>query len=174
MTDWERLLSQQPNRAPFTIAMDGNTINEVWTDLDTKLKQNQGWHVVGVEYTFEGIDPTNPTLYAEAIHRVETLQVQRGTDSEILLPAFHPDTLLHHSVATMFDTSGLAMGPMHPIKVQCDEFTRHNKLRVLFRSRNDNTGISDPAIQLTGILKYHIISAPDDGRTKLGIDIDEI
>jgi len=174
MTQWERILKKNPHKAPFTITMDASSINEVWADVDTKLGKDEAWHIVGIRYTFEGIDPVTPTLYAEPIHRVETLQLQRGNDSEVLLPAFHDDVIIHHSVGTIFFAEGAAVMYEHPYNVPCNEVTRRNYLRALFRSRNDNTGISDASIQLTGVILYHLISAPDDGRTKLGVDLDDI
>jgi len=175
MTQWETTLRNLPHKAPFTIQMDADSTNEVWVDIPTRLKKNEAWHVVGLDYTFENIDPTVPAIQGKFLDQALALQVQRGVDSEILLPAFDPLTLLHHSKETFVGgTDGLFVMDDMPKHVAVDEVTRHEFLRVLFRTSEDVTAISAPTVQLTGQLRYHLISAPDDGRTKIGIDIDEI
>jgi len=175
MTEWEQILKSSPSRAPFTLTMNADSTNEVWADIDTKLDKDEAWHIVGCHYTFEKIDPTTPLHTDAIITSARTLQIQRGADSEILLNAFDPLIIMHHSVMTVFGaTEAFQVIDPHPYKISLNEVTRHNKLRALFRTSVDQTQLSLTTVQLSGVLLYHLIGAPDDGRTKLGIHIDEI
>jgi hypothetical protein len=174
MTEWEQILASRPSEAPFVIRMNTNSNDEAFIDIPTKLDHKHGWHVVGLRYTFEGVDPTTPILTGSLIATSMTLQIQRGLDSEVLLPAFGKDTLIHHNLTILYYTSGLHTMPIHPIRVPANTVTRCQQLRALFRTSADLADISLTTIQLSGMLLYHLITAPDDGRTKLGINIDEI
>ena len=174
MTEWEQILANMPSVAPFEIPMHANSDNEIWADIHTKLDQNHGWHIRGLSYTIELVDPTVPIAVYTALDQCRVLQLHRGSEQETLLPAFHPDCLAHVHEGIVFNTSGLDTPRLHPIHVPIDAVTRHQTLRILFRTEIDVGVISDASVQLTGIVLYDLITAPDDGRTKLGIPIDEI
>jgi len=175
MTEWESLVKKQLHRAPFTIPMVADSTNEIWTDIPTKLKNDDGWHIKRIAYTIENIDPTIPLVTSANVYATMALQVHRGNENEVLLPAFHPDCIVHSSMTTVFDTAGMAIEPRHPVIIDVNELTRQQMLRAIFRTSADIAAISLAATaHLSGVIFYDLITAPHDGRTKLGIDLDEI
>jgi len=171
MTEMERIFKTIPSVAPFEIEMADNSINEVWTDIPTKMKGNQAWHIVGVEYAIEPLDPatTGPGNSLPSGSSARLLQIHRNDNNELLLRMTDMELMYMDRREFRFVTAAGISAAMESIERHMFQtITTADKIRALFRTDVDDTAISSSAWVLRGLIHYHIISAPSDGRTKHG------
>ncbi|GAG65112.1 unnamed protein product [marine sediment metagenome] len=166
MTEAEKIMARRPSEQDFTIEMNANSSVEIWKDIPTKLREKEAWHIVAFAFWIEERDPTLPI----GIPDVETshgLQLHDNSDSE-LLKNFNDDDVI---VAYQEHNEEIFK---HPIRFELDRITLSNMLRVIFRTRQDETVWSAPSIQVAGKVYYHVVSAPPSGRTKLGLQMENV
>jgi hypothetical protein len=165
-TTWNRIMQSIPSEAHFTITMDGDSTNEVMTDIDTNIGDGEAWLVYGCEYWFETITPTVP-LATFIANTNWNFQLHRNDDNALLLNFNDDDVLLYHQWMGQITASG---GIFHEgvFRVMKRTITMQPTLRALFRTQSDNTTLSATTNQLAGKLYYDKIPAPDIGASKLG------
>lgn len=157
-----------PNRTKFVIPMVTDSSNAVWYDIRTGLDGGRGWHIVGWQWTWENIDPTEPlnVLFASTTETL-TLQLHRNIDNTTLLNFNDDDLMAHWDLEHNFDTSGQVLFE-RVFKQELDELTTQKRLRCIFRSLSDVANISLTTVQLAVQIFYYDISTPNVGHTKLG------
>ena len=165
-TGFDEFLEQMPRRAEFTIDMVADSTTEVWADIDTGLDDAQAWLLYGLEFGIYAIDPTVPLL-ARTANTVHTIQIQRNTESAILL-ATNNNRMMTNFKTTQFIATEGAFMYQEPWKVPIQNVTLQPTLRVLFRTNVDDTAISDAAYNIEGVILYDIITAPKRLASKIG------
>lgn len=177
MTEAERILKSLPSEYPFEFLMNADSTVEVWTDIPTKLGSFEAWHVVGARYTFQNVNPTVPFLLDDqSAPFAAELQIHRNDDSELLLPANDPVVIGRDAFDFTWATSvGYQFKRAFDQIVNMNTIVCGQMLRVLFRTSVDvPIGLSAATVCVRGTLFYHLVGAPDNGRTKIGIPLDEI
>lgn len=170
---FQRAIATIPQRALFSITMDADSTNEVYDDIDTDIDAGEAWYIYGGWYWFEGASPTAPmgVLTTDSFNSI--LQVQRNTDSELLLAANNSNVIGFDQILILYNAA--AAGTIQtrldfprPLLQGFPTISFSETLRVLFRTQADCTSISDADKRLNGYLLYDVIEAPDVGQSKLG------
>lgn len=164
---WNQIIGSIPEEIPFEIAMNADSTNEVWTDIDTDIDDGMALLIYGFEWMFENVDPTVPIYTIIANYVRHTLQFHRNDDSEILLANDDNDLLMQDSFTHGYITSGATV--FDDIrKVARRTITLSPTIRALFRSNIDNTQISATTVQITGKIFGDYVRAPSNMVTKFG------
>lgn len=165
MKKLKKVLADLPHEAKFTIPMVADSTNEVWVDINTHLRNGDGWRMQSLKYGWEFITPTLPLFLAPAADLATALQIQRNTDNELLLNQNDDDVIVHHTIIWHSDVYNAEL----PYKVPIDTVTTQPKLRVLFRTSGDFAGMSLATVQLVGRIMYQKLDGPNVGHSKHGL-----
>lgn len=176
MTEAEKLIQKMPSILPFEIPMVADSTTYATVDIPTKLGAKEAWHIIGVDWCFENINPATIASAVPAVGLTRQFQIHRNNTHAGFLSLGDEDLVFSDKqewrqltgVGTVYIEEGVQKHLFQTI-------TLSPVLRALFQTNVDDASISVAGtIILKGVLYYHIISAPDDGRTKLGIPLDEI
>jgi hypothetical protein len=173
VTKAETILKNAPHLAPFALDIPVTTSDEAWVDVDTHLGKDEAWHLKDVIYFYEFKDPTVPYQLTSMDDISWTLQLQRGVDSETLL-SFTDDLVYgqHYWASDRATYGNVEFGMPWTMEI-VRPITRAETLRLLWRTEANVTQFQD-TMHIAGFIRYDLVSAPDDGRTKIGIPLDEI
>jgi len=153
----------------YTITMDANSTNEVYSDISTGLDDEEALLIYGMEYDFENIDPTTPLdVHQNAFAGSFVHQIHRNDDATLLLNQHDSEVLLHHGYFADINTQGGYSGVERPFRRFQRNVTIQQTLRGIFVSSTDITDISQATSQLTGRIFCDSFDAPSIGVTKLG------
>lgn len=154
----------------FRIVMPVNSTTEVWTDIKTGLEAGRAWEIVDLHWWFQSIDPTVPlaNIITLSASNNYVLQLHRNLDNEVLLRANDQEVLLDTRFSFSLNASG-ALKTTQPWSYGREPvYTTQRRIRAIFRTAIDDTGLSVATIELAGRILYNEVSTPDVGHTKLG------
>ena len=166
-TKAETILKEMPSVVHGHVALPSDTTNEIWIDVDTKLGAKEAWHIVGFEWKIAiNTDVGAPPLAVNAGH---LMQLLRTNVAEEPVDWDHSDLIVEEEWIPETATE-----EVFPRKIAVEAVTLSNTLRAIWRTTADETNWSASNYELWVAIYYHLITAPDDGRTKIGIPLDEI